>query len=511
MQHLPLQFHGSIRLSQPVADKLRAHHLAEGKSVESCSFVLGHAYSTADGHETIVLADPDAVLLFAKDCFVSKSYGHVSLHKDVKAQVFMRAIEQGYTAVVDVHDHHFTTDSWFSSTDDRDDLANANYVCKTVQEFMPKGKRLVAAAMLLTRGTWAARRVVQTGGKQRAFVDLRVDEIGKRLNCLSVLGTVGPQEVDKRHAGLIGAREREMMHTLRIAVVGAGGTGTIVLEGLLRSGFKRVSIIDADLVEASNLNRLQGCSPSDIGLPKVDVLARRASQLVPDAQVIPVVSMAVEDAGIAALRAADIIVGCVDNRDTRWWLNRFSVQYMVPWFDCGVILHTKPSVFHEFHVSSVLPGTLCCGHCGSVEFFPRSLPTQFMDLTTLAVQRAAGYIKDEPEAAAPSAYLVNMQAVGALLEEILNWVCGWREPASSLFKRSDEAVIERIDSSVTDLNSHVDCPVCGILLGKCDEERLARPSLGIDFGSVAERFATDAKTSGDRLSQTRVAAAYGLR
>ena len=101
-----------------------------------------------------------------------------------------------------------------------------------------------------------------------------------------------------------------------------------------------------------------------------------------------------------------------------------------------------------------------------------------------------------------------MHAVGAILEDILNWVCGWREPASSLFKRSDKAVIERIDSSVTDLNSHVDCPVCGTLLGKCDEEFLARPSLGIDFGSVAERFATEAKTGGDTLSKKRVAAAY---
>lgn len=101
-------FGGRLRISEAVARKLRDHHLAPGKDTESCSYVLGHAWRDEQGQLTIVLADPEAVLLFAEDCFLSKSYGHVRLDQEVKAQVFLRAVREGYTAVVDVHDHHFS-------------------------------------------------------------------------------------------------------------------------------------------------------------------------------------------------------------------------------------------------------------------------------------------------------------------------------------------------------------------------------------------------------------------
>src|SRR5205823_6090036 len=61
--------------------------------------------------------------------------------------------------------------------------------------------------------------------------------------------------------------------TAHAAVVGAGGTGSQVALQLAHLGIGRLTLIDFDLVERSNLSRLLGSTPADVGRSKVDVLA----------------------------------------------------------------------------------------------------------------------------------------------------------------------------------------------------------------------------------------------
>ncbi|MDP1740952.1 ThiF family adenylyltransferase [Polaromonas sp.] len=485
-------FGGRLRISDAVAAKLEAHHLAPGKDVESLSYALGHAYRGADGQLTIVVAEPGDVLLFAPDCFISSGYGHVTLDRQIKAKVFHRAVEGGFTAVVDIHDHHFSHSARFSSTDTRDDRVNARYLKHTVQAFMPPGRELFAAAIVISRGDWAARFVDDQAPGGPAFSALRIDRIGARAQCMSDIGTPVIEERFARNEGLVSAREQNLIGRSHAVVVGAGGTGSIALESLLRLGFGKVSVIDADRVEASNLNRLQGAGPADIGRLKIDVLADHARRIAPATRFEGVAAKCFDEAARPLLESADLILGCVDNPETRWWLNQLAVQYMIPWFDCGVLLHTQPAVHHEVRTSMVLPTVTACGHCAPVEFCPRKLPTQFMDLESLRQQRAAGYLAQEPQKATPSAYLVNQQAVSWMLREVMNWYCGWAPAAASVFWRSDSTQIQRLDATLADLWPDPGCPVCGTQAGLCREGRLPATGSHLVLAAAANALLSEA-------------------
>ncbi|MCC6505038.1 MAG: ThiF family adenylyltransferase [Aquimonas sp.] len=480
-------YSGRIRMSAAVAHRLHSHHLAVGKNTESCSYVLGHAHRDEHGDLTIVLADPEAVLLFSDDCFVTRQPGFVMLDQQVKAQVFLRAVQEGYSAVVDVHDHHFTDVAWFSGTDDKDDKATACWVNDIVRTFVPSGHSLFAAAMLISRGTWAARWVPDS--RTGCFANLRVDFVGERFEPLSELPHKSDDPTLARHDGLITPLQRAAMQQARIAIVGAGGTGSIAFEDVLRLGFGDVTLIDADRVEASNLNRLQGVSANDVGRLKVEALAEHARRIRPDAS-IQTMAVSVDHPDVqAALKQADVILGCVDNGETRWWLNRFCVQYMIPWFDCGVDLHVGPPVLQEIRTSAILPGATACGHCCKVAFNPRRRPDGFLDSETLAAQRKAGYLADEPEGASPSAYPLNQFAVSAMIRELLNWYCGWFPIGVSSYWNSTRMTIDRLDPTVTGIVPMPECPVCGHLLGGCDSFDLPVRAAKVDLIDVARMLA----------------------
>jgi len=486
VKHNATLFVGRLRLAACVAQKLRAHHLAPGKSAESCSYVLGHAFRGPDGEPTIVLADPDTVLLFAPDCFVGAGYGHVTLDKEVKARVFQRAVDEGYSAVVDVHDHHFAQAARFSSVDDRDDRSTARYVGETVQRYMPRGRELVAAALLISRGDWDARTAIAGANGRTSFGRLRVDCVGETFRMLSALEPLPHDGRLVRHDGIVSPRAQQLLRRSQAVVVGGGGTGSIAVECLLRIGIGSLSVIDADRVELGNLNRLQGAGCADVGRLKIDVLRDNAARMAPGTRFTGVPFKCHEPQALAALESADFIVGCVDNAETRWWLNRLAAQYMIPWFDCAVALTALPRVVHEVRASTVIPRTISCGHCSHVEFLPRTTPSRYLDLETMRVQRAAGYITDEPEAPSPSTYAVNMQAVSMLMQEVMNWFCGWRPAAASIYMRSDANRVERLDASVTDIGPAEGCPVCDAMVGKCRESWTPRED--VDLAAMAAAF-----------------------
>lgn len=499
-----------LRISASVERKLIEHHLCEGKNVESISFIYGHAYYDQDGELVIVLADPDAVQLLAEDCYDDKSFSHISVPTDVRAGVYWRAVLQGYSIVVDCHDHHMATTANFSGTDDRDDLGAAEFFNVILSACLPVGQPICTASLLLARSDWAARHVSYRKPGTPEFVAMTVDIIGERFSRYHQDYDWQAYPEEARHAAMISSSQMTTIHSLHVVIVGAGGTGSIAIETLGRSGFRHITCIDGDLIESSNLNRFQGAAPSDVGRGKAEFLAARARSLFPSGHFESVPGDAFSERAIAALGSADLIVSCVDNAETRWWLNRFAVQFLIPYFDCGVLIDTNPLIFHS-RVNSVIPGLSRCGHCSDIEFIPRKQPDGFLDAQTLAAQRAAGYARtDAPEQApswrntpeagqdaeperageqvgqmlASSAYLLNQQAVSAMVKEILNWICGWQALAHSLYQRSDRCQIERLDRENYPADPAEDCSVCSFLTGTCFQNRLPRSGEGLNLSNI---------------------------
>ncbi len=475
-----------IRITQPVAEKLSAYHLSVGKVKESLSFAYATAVETSDGDLVIVLAEPDDVLLLAPDCYISNGAAHLSVPADVRAGVVMRGIEKKWKMLVliDIHDHFFADKAQYSGTDDRDDLRTAIQYKKYLSRYLAEGQSVIAISMLLGCSEWAARRVVWNSVGEPIFKYLTIDVMGESLNRHGIVNG-GSEPWSIRQSGLISSKQSAAIKSMRLCIVGGGGTGSIALESACRLGFDSIDIIDQDQIEMSNLNRFHGASTRDVGKQKAEFLAMRGTDLFPNGHFRAINTDAFTDAATQSLISSDIIIGCVDNAETRWYLNRLSVQFAIPYFDCGNLIQLEPEIVLHSRVNAVIPGLTRCGHCSDIEFLPRKIPDSFVDINTLRAQREAGYVQNQStELPAPAIYPLNLQTVSWLMNELLNWICG-RPFAHSIYHRSNRNFIERLDRSNYPVGPADDCPVCTSLLGTCFESRLPRRGAEVCLSNIA--------------------------
>ena len=100
----------------------------------------------------------------------------------------------------------------------------------------------------------------------------------------------------------------------RAIVFGTGGVGSWCVEGLVRSGISRITIVDSDCVAPSNINRQLMATTKTVGRPKVEVLRERLLDINPDAEVTAIVGIYnKENAADYHLEDYDIIVDAIDS------------------------------------------------------------------------------------------------------------------------------------------------------------------------------------------------------
>ena len=86
---------------------------------------------------------------------------------------------------------------------------------------------------------------------------------------------------------LLGADVLARLGEVRVALFGVGGVGSWCAEGLVRSGVKHLTLVDADRISPSNVNRQLMATPSTVGQVKVEALRERLLEIAPDAQIVP--------------------------------------------------------------------------------------------------------------------------------------------------------------------------------------------------------------------------------
>mmetsp|Transcript_34848 Transcript_34848/g.80838 ORF Transcript_34848/g.80838 Transcript_34848/m.80838 type:complete len:239 (+) Transcript_34848:165-881(+) len=105
------------------------------------------------------------------------------------------------------------------------------------------------------------------------------------------------------------------LRSARCAVVGLGGVGSWVVEGLARTGFGGLTLVDFDDVCISNTNRQLHALMGTVGRPKVDVMAERVAQINPDCSVTAVNSWFEERTADEILdkQPLDVVVDAIDD------------------------------------------------------------------------------------------------------------------------------------------------------------------------------------------------------
>ena len=91
-----------------------------------------------------------------------------------------------------------------------------------------------------------------------------------------------------RHRNLLTSEQQHRLLGSTVAVIGCGGLGGQVFEGLVRLGIGRIIVLDPDRFAAHNLNRQLLCTVEELGHLKVEAAVRRAASVNPAVSVIPV-------------------------------------------------------------------------------------------------------------------------------------------------------------------------------------------------------------------------------
>ena len=113
---------------------------------------------------------------------------------------------------------------------------------------------------------------------------------------------------------LLGEEKSERLRQAHVLVVGVGGVGSYAAEMLCRAGVGRLTLVDADTVQPTNINRQLPALHSTLGQPKVEVLAARFRDINPEVE-LTVLPVFLKDENIPQLLDAaryDFVVDAID-------------------------------------------------------------------------------------------------------------------------------------------------------------------------------------------------------
>jgi len=135
---------------------------------------------------------------------------------------------------------------------------------------------------------------------------------------------------------MLGWWQQDKIAATRVLVVGAGALGNEILKNLALLGFQKVLVVDLDVIEISNLSRGVLFRTSDVGRAKADVAAESVRDLYPASQIQGMRANVVQDLGLGVFHWADVILGGLDNREARLFLNRSAWKMGKTWIDGAI-------------------------------------------------------------------------------------------------------------------------------------------------------------------------------
>jgi molybdopterin-synthase adenylyltransferase len=154
----------------------------------------------------------------------------------------------------------------------------------------------------------------------------------------------------------MGQAGQERLKRARVVVAGVGGLGSAATLYLVAAGIGTVRLIDHDDVAASNLNRQVLHWTADIGRRKVVSAAEKLKSINNRTALETIDERITEDNASDLVSGFDLIVDAMDNLQTRFLLNKATLNHGIPLF------HGAVRAF-EGRVMTVIPGETACLKC----------------------------------------------------------------------------------------------------------------------------------------------------
>lgn len=130
---------------------------------------------------------------------------------------------------------------------------------------------------------------------------------------------------------LLGTDSTDILAGKHVAVFGIGGVGSYCAEALARSGVGALTLVDDDTVSVSNLNRQLIALRSTIGMPKVDVMAKRIADISPNIKVTTIFQRYLpENRDDFFYDHIDFIADCIDSVGSKTDLIASAFERSIP-------------------------------------------------------------------------------------------------------------------------------------------------------------------------------------
>lgn len=437
-----------LRISGDIYSKLQ-QHLFPGDGKEAVAVVLCGRHER-DGLS--ILLTHELLLVPHDECV--REVDRVSWKTDVLLPFLEKASNpRKNMAILKIHSHPGGY-PFFSEVDDKSDSELFSSIfgwCET--------DSVHGSAIMLPEGRIFGRVFTP---QLESFPFDKVSVAGDEINIWEHNSfSYSTEDFALRTAQAFGEGTYTKLKRLKVAVIGCSGTGSPTIEQLIRLGVGEVILIDPDVVEHKNLNRILNTTREDADSKrfKTDVISEHIYRVGLGTKVVSYPFNLYESSiALKELITCDIVFGCVDSVDGRHLISQLTNFYLLPYFDMGVKLDADgkggiDKISGTIHY--IQPGKsslLSRGQYTKQRLFEEGLRRQ--DLDEFQRRLKAGYVSNA-DVDRPAVISINMQISSMAINEFLNRIHTFKnEPARNYAQVS----MDFTDGSVCNVSEN-DLPI----------------------------------------------------
>lgn len=149
------------------------------------------------------------------------------------------------------------------------------------------------------------------------------------IECAALLEGIVPERYCRNQQFLSNKDQLQLLRS-HVAIIGLGGLGGTVTEILARIGVGKLTLVDGDCFDESNLNRQLLCTPLNLGKPKAEAAMTRVQEINPATEVQAFAEYFKKENGQALLLGAQLAIDCLDTIEDRFILEENCKKAAIP-------------------------------------------------------------------------------------------------------------------------------------------------------------------------------------
>ncbi|MDF5722352.1 MAG: ThiF family adenylyltransferase [Rhizonema sp. PD37] len=330
---------------------------------------------------------PKTWVVPASDCYEHQSASGLVLKQHFHSYLLENHLQAGLD-IVHIHTHAGGGVPDFSHVDDRYESEYAGFI----SSHFPTQPHLISGVF----------------DENLQFGQFRIwDRTGQRFEpvdfCHSLFDVSNFQEVMNKtdlmflRQKIFGSANQQLLHQLKVGLIGCGGIGSIFAELLGRLGVKNWVLVDPDKLETVNLNRMPGATKEMVQQQwyKVHYVKHLIQKIYPEDSCVQTIATGIEsELSKQEIATCDLIVVATDNHLSRKTAQELALQYMRPLVCLGTHIEVKPDNTPRMYCRITVPpmGGGWCLMCGNIINLQRAaLESAPLEMNQMAA--GAGYLE----------------------------------------------------------------------------------------------------------------------